>query len=75
MEVINYANLKSSDIAAIEQELGHVRSFLDVFNWAKSQAPGILLPQVVQEVITQDEYTHDVIMPWRDGLVLVYDTT
>ena len=26
-------------------------------------------------VVTQDEYTHDVVVPFRDGLHLVYDTT
>lgn len=29
----------------------------------------------VPDVVVQDEFTHDVIVPWRDGLYLVYDTT
>jgi hypothetical protein len=32
------------------------------------------LPQIVAEVITQDEFTHDVIVPYKN-LFLVYDTT
>lgn len=75
MRVVNCANLLAAAIAEIEGELGEPRSFLDVLNWAKAQPPGTLLPQVVAEVVTQDEYTHDVIVPWRDGLVLVYDTS
>jgi hypothetical protein len=33
------------------------------------------IPSVVANIIVQDEFTHDVIVPYRDGLVLVYDTT
>jgi hypothetical protein len=33
------------------------------------------LPEVVAEVIVQDEFTHDAIVPWREPLVLVYGTT
>ena len=36
---------------------------------------GEFVPQVVADVIVQDEFTHDVLIPWREGLVLVYDTT
>ncbi|MEL6344093.1 MAG: hypothetical protein AAFV53_13320 [Myxococcota bacterium] len=32
-------------------------------------------PVDVIDVITQDEYTHDVLFTLSDGLVLVYDTT
>jgi len=31
--------------------------------------------RVVSDVVVQDEYTHDVVMPWGDGLFLVYDCT
>lgn len=29
----------------------------------------------LREVVTQDEYTHDVVLEWTDGRWLVYDTT
>jgi len=29
----------------------------------------------IQDVIVQDEYNHDVLLPLKDGRVLVYDTT
>jgi hypothetical protein len=29
----------------------------------------------IAEVVKQDEYTHDVLVPFRGGLWLVYDTT
>jgi len=43
--------------------------------WALSLPRGTFLPTIVSEVIVQDEFTHDVIVPRADGLVLVYDTT
>lgn len=39
--------------------------------WAMSAEP----PRPVALVVVQDEYTHDIVVPWRDGLVLVYDCT
>lgn len=32
-------------------------------------------PRLVVDVVKQDEYTQDVVLPFRDGLFLVYDTT
>jgi hypothetical protein len=31
-------------------------------------------PHIVAEVVTQDEFTHDVIVPYKN-IFLVYDTT
>ncbi|KIG12551.1 hypothetical protein DB30_01261 [Enhygromyxa salina] len=31
--------------------------------------------RMVSDIITQDEYSLDVIVAWDDGLFLVYDTT
>ena len=32
-------------------------------------------PRVVSSIVVQDEYTHDVVLPYSDGVYLVYDTT
>jgi hypothetical protein len=32
-------------------------------------------PRLIQSVVVQDEYTHDVVVPAGSGLYLVYDTT
>lgn len=45
--------------------LGHV-----VRDWASGTPP-----RAVLDVITQDEYTHDVVILYRDQIHLVYDTT
>jgi hypothetical protein len=75
MRLLNHANLASSLIKEIEGELSDQENLQDVMRWALSHPPGTFLPEVVRAVVLQDEFTHDVIVPWRDGLVLVYDTT
>lgn len=32
-------------------------------------------PRMVADVVVQDEYSHDVVLPWSDDVWLVYDTT
>ena len=31
--------------------------------------------EVIESVVVQDEYTHDVVLRYADGVYLVYDTT
>ena len=73
MRLINQSNLPPATITEIETEISQQENLLDVMRWAAS-APDQFLPTVVANVVVQDEFTHDVIVPWRD-LVLVYDTT
>jgi hypothetical protein len=42
-----------------------------VIRWGLASEPR----RVVAGVVVQDEYTHDIIVPWGDGLWLVYDCT
>jgi hypothetical protein len=75
MRIRNYAGLNATQLAAIEDELGEQRGLQDVINWGLGGASGATDSRVVAEVVVQDEYTHDAVVPWRDSLVLVYDTT
>jgi hypothetical protein len=75
MRVLNHANLSSETVAGIEGELSAQENLKDVMAWALFQPRGTFIPSVVAQVIVQDEFTHDVVVPWGDGLVLVYDTT
>ncbi|MBK8257442.1 MAG: hypothetical protein IPK82_32840 [Polyangiaceae bacterium] len=43
----------------------------EVVRWGLAQKP----PQLVLDVVVQDEYTHDVVMGHPSGVYLVYDTT
>ena len=75
MRVLNKCKLSEVRIAEIEVQLASQQNLKDVMNWALSDSIGGFTPQVVTDVVVQDEFTHDVIVPWREGLVLVYDTT
>ncbi len=63
-------DLSESDHAAIG---GH-KGLAEVLAWAAAKPKADVHPQIVAEVVTQDEFTHDVIVPYRD-VFLVYDTT
>ena len=56
--------------STIERELPPLRSLEQVVRWAFSRTP----PSEVADVVVQDEYTHDVVIPWG-GVHLVFDTT
>ncbi|HMR04964.1 MAG TPA: hypothetical protein PKA88_04290 [Polyangiaceae bacterium] len=47
------------------------RTLEDVVRWGLAHAPPIL----IDDVVVQDEYTHDVVVTHPSGVVLVYDTT
>lgn len=49
---------------------GH-RTLEEALRWAHAQVPVL----TVAEVVVQDEYTHDVVVPLSDGRCLVYDCT
>jgi hypothetical protein len=75
MRVLNRANLSAEQLAEVERELSGQQNLDDVMKWALAHPPGVFTRTVIAGVIVQDEFTHDVIVPWRDDLVLVYDTT
>jgi hypothetical protein len=75
IRVLNYANLPGEVIAGIESELAEQYALKDLMAWALSDSEKRFIPGVVKDVVVQDEFTHDVIVPWGPELVLVYDTT
>ena len=75
MRVVNHADLSPEVLAEIERELSNHENLKSVMKWAVSHPKGVFTQRIVEQVILQDEFTHDVVIPWREGLVLVYDTT
>jgi hypothetical protein len=73
MEVINLTTLPEDEFAELETELAKHKTLGQVLTWASLQKENFL-PRTVAEVVTQDEFTHDVIVPYKN-LFLVYDTT
>jgi hypothetical protein len=52
-------------------EVERLRSLDEVFKWAMRQSPRFM----PDDVVIQDEYTHDVLFRAPDGSYLVFDTT
>ena len=75
MKVSNRANLDQDALSELVREVSNHHSLEAVLRWGSEPESGALLPGVVGAVITQDEYTHDILVPWRAGLVLVYGAT
>lgn len=74
MKITNLARLSENEFAELETELAKQKTLGQVLAWANSKPKQDFLPQTVAEVITQDEFTHDVVIPYKD-FFLVYDTT
>lgn len=70
-EVLDRAGAAPAVLAVLRRELAPLRNLGDVLTWARTLDPSVTAPAVV----TQDEYTHDVLVPWRDDLTLDFDVT
>ena len=65
--VLDYAGLSPNDRAAMEAIVGGHTTLSTVLQWAGAAA--------IEEIVTQDEFTHDVLIPYGQGQYLAYDTT
>lgn len=74
MKITNLTNLSEEELANLKTELAKHKTLGQVLAWANSKSKTDFLPQIVAEVVTQDEFTHDVVIPYKN-LFLVYDTT
>jgi hypothetical protein len=71
MEIINLAGLQPAETVALGNQLAPLRSLGDLLDWLHRREPPVPAPVVV----TQDEYTHDVLIPYAGGHWLDFDTT
>ena len=74
MKITNRAKLSENELAELESETARHQTLGRVLTWASAKPKDDFLPQIVAEVVTQDEFTHDVVIPYKN-LFLVYDTT
>lgn len=63
--LIDYAGLPAAERQRLESALAELTTLERVLNWARGLKP----PAGVDEILTQDEYTHDVIIPGPGGQV------
>lgn len=64
-------DIPERELARFRIALRELRNLAGVLGWLRAQEP----PRTVREIVTQDEYTHDVIVPWDARLNLVFDAT
>jgi len=74
MKVFNVEGISEDEFNELRAELMSHKTLGHVLAWANSKPREDVIPQTVAEVITQDEFTHDVVVPYRN-IFLVYDTT
>ena len=60
-----------NEIADFQRQLKDERTLGDVLAWLRARDP----PRSVTDILTQDEYTHDVVVEWSDRRYLVFDAT
>ena len=75
MRLDDLANLDPARRAALEREVTTHGSLVDAIRWSIAAEPGRSPADAIANVVVQDEYTHDVVLRWRDGHAIVYDTT
>ena len=71
---VNLSSLSPDEFEPLAMELDKHDSLQGALAWASSKPKDLFHPHIVAEVVTQDEFTHDVIIPYKN-VFLVYDTT
>ena len=66
-----YGTVASEVVARAERMVADHKGLGDILTWGARATP----PRKPEDVDTQDEYTHDVIMRFEDGVYLAYDVT
>jgi hypothetical protein len=75
MRVKNKASLSESELTELEAALSEQQTLADVIRWGLEQPAAKVSPRVVTGIVVQDEFTHDIFVPWGEMLVLVYGAT
>jgi hypothetical protein len=58
-------------VARASAAVAQLATLADLLAWARTQTP----PATVLEIVTQDEYRHDVVLPFGGDHFLVFDAT
>ena len=67
----NRARLPQATLDELAHEVGGHATLHDVLEWGFAHKP----VRRVEEIVTQDEYTHDVLVPLDAPLYLAYDVS
>lgn len=70
LPVENRTNLPDAAFDALRRELETQHTMERALAWFFAQDP----PLVPADLVAQDEFSYDLLVPYRDGLYLSYDT-
>ena len=68
--LIDYAQLDPASRERLARAVAGQTTLERALEWGRAARP----PLAVESILTQDEYTHDLLVPY-EGRYLVYDTT
>jgi hypothetical protein len=74
MVVLDRSGMSRDELQALEAQVGQLESLAAVMQWGRNQPAGVVRPTIIADVVIQDEFTHDAIVPWRDR-ALVFGST
>ena len=69
--LINRTQLPDATFSDLRVAVAGHTTLERVLEWGRAQTP----PRRVEEIITQDEFTHDVLVPVDNSQYLAYDVT
>jgi hypothetical protein len=67
----NRANLPAAQFDTLYRSLLEHHSIKHALDWLQGHNP----PLTVSDMVTQDEFSHDILIDYSAGLCLVYDVT
>ena len=71
MDFEDRVGLEPGEANALRAELAQLGSLHALIQWGLRREP----PLVIADVVIQDEFSHDVLLPYAGGLFLAFDTT
>lgn len=71
MQIHDFAGMTGEEREALSRVLSAQESLDDVFAWGRTQSP----PITPEDVIIQDEFSYDALVPFGEKRWVVYATT
>ena len=59
----------------LDREVSELRTLADVLAWGRARPDRVTARTVIADVVLQDEFTHDAIVPLAGGRTLVFGST
>lgn len=75
MQVENAGQLSPEELVQVQQQVGSHTTLQDVLAWGFQQPLEERCPQVIADFVEHDEFSQDVLVPWRKSWWLVYQST